>query len=347
MFFSRRKKRGRRPKPKGLAAKLRRAAGLLILFLVLAGTGGVIIRLQGLSLGQLLNLEGKLPSFGGQLPLTVNLSRLRRWRDDRAKLTTTNPDRIEGEKTARSPALVVALLSDSHESNQNLQSALSIAKERNVSLVVHLGDLSRVGDQKELEVAKEYLQDSNLDYHLVPGDHDLWASVGPENFEVVFGKTYESFSVAGVRFILINNADNYLGLDEIQLDWVREKLRESEETTLVFLHKPLYHPESSRVMGWINGERARLPAEQAEELLDLIRQNDQIVAIFAGDLHRFSRYTDTKRESLEHIVLGALDAERNLELPNFSLLTVFDDGRYELERIILSSPLTESVEEPR
>ena len=66
------------------------------------------------------------------------------------------------------------------------------AKESNAKAVFFLGDYTDLGVIDDLIVAKKAMDESKLVYLSLPGDHDLWKSVGPQNFIDVFGKNYFS-----------------------------------------------------------------------------------------------------------------------------------------------------------
>ena len=81
----------------------------------------------------------------------------------------------------------IALLSDSHNNDENLKKALEIAKENEVKAVLFLGDFTDLGIVDNLKKAKNIMDESNIEYYALPGDRDLYASTGPDNFIEVFG----------------------------------------------------------------------------------------------------------------------------------------------------------------
>jgi len=197
------------------------------------------------------------------------------------------------------PILTIALLADSHNSNDNLQKALAIAKEKGSNYVIHLGDLSNVGTTAELTFAKDLLDQSGLKYYVIPGDHEYYVSEwngkpSIDNFSSLFG-----------------DAIDWLVLDDGSV-----KSKFQNESEFLFLHEPLY------------------PLGKNDELLEKVRKS-KIKAVIAGDTHFSSKTKDPIRDTLTHINIGSLADERNLQSPRFSILRVYEDGEYNLEEVVL------------
>lgn len=234
-----------------------------------------------------------------------------------------------------SPAFKFALVADSHSENSNLMTALKIAKDQGVEFVIGLGDYTKIGTITELVEAKKIFDDSGLTYHLVPGDHDLWDSRDKEkdkataNFEIVFGKPYQSFTWQQATFLMIDNSDNYLGVSPEQLQFIKDQLdvhqKSGRSLLLVFIHEPLYHQESKHIMGRVNEELA----DQAQQLIKLLADYD-VSRVFAGDLHFFGQFTEPQH-NVKMTTIGALAAERNIQEPRFAIVSVMTDDAYQVQ----------------
>lgn len=225
-----------------------------------------------------------------------------------------------------------AVLADSHKDTASLERALTQAKASGVQFVVMMGDLSDVGTVEELTATKRVLDASGLHYYASPGDHDLWdsrdkASDPPKNFMQVFGPTYQSFSYDNVRYILIYNSDNYLGLDGVQLKWIEDELNRPETEnapilTFVFAPTPLYHPSSDHVMGKVTPKLT----SQAEHLATIFKRGG-VDLVFSADTHFYSEFTEPKNE-LEMLTVGAVTSDRNPQAPRFAIVEVLEGGSY-------------------
>lgn len=227
-----------------------------------------------------------------------------------------------------------ALVADSHNDNDNLKLALALAKNKGAKFAIGLGDYSDTGTVDELTKTKEVFETSGLPYYVTAGDHDLWdardkGKLSSANFNEVFGSPYQSFSDSGVRFIIIFNADNYEGVDQLQMSWLENTLTKSEneksKLIFAFTHEALTHPTSDRFMGKTNKELLK----QADDIVQLLK-GAQVAEVFAGDIHSFTRYEDGK-SGLKMTTVGALTKLRNVQLPRFAMVDIFDDGSYNIQ----------------
>jgi predicted phosphodiesterase len=237
-------------------------------------------------------------------------------------------------KPKKELAFKFAVVTDSHNDNQDLKKALSQAKEAGAKFAVGLGDYSDVGTLEELKAAKATFDASGLPFYLIPGDHDLWDSRNKglpptRNFSSVFGPSYQSFSYQQYRFIMIDNSDNYLGLSNAQLQWITDELGrvKSEQTKGVyaFTSTPLYHPSSDHVMGKVE---PKLKA-QAENIISQLKAGG-VAEVFSGDTHFYASFLEPKN-SLHMTVSGAVTATRNLQVSRFLLIDQFSDGSYNIQ----------------
>lgn len=251
--------------------------------------------------------------------------------------------------TAPSPTpkpvkFTIALVADSHNENDLLASALNKAKAQGAKLVVGLGDYTQVGSAQELLKVKQTLAASDLPHYLIPGDHDLWH--GREQgldahayFNQAFGwrpgsQAYQEFSVDGVRFILVDNADNELGISQEQWDWLTRVLPQVPQgvplqggMTFVLMHEMPYHPYSEHVMGKVRENVAK----QAERLRSLLGQR-AVTHVLTGDLHFFAQFQDPEH-TVMYTSIGAVTRSRNAQAPRFAQLSIFEDGTYEIKDI--------------
>ena len=227
-----------------------------------------------------------------------------------------------------------ALVADSHSDNINLKKALDKAGELGVKFVVGLGDYTNVGTQDELRGSKEVFARSAIPFYITAGDHDLWDSRNKgqaplQNFSEIFGPAYHSFGVLGVRFLILYDSDNDIGIDSIQWKWLEEELvkigSEKPKATFVLTHEPLFHPSSDHFMG--KGNQNVL--SQAQNLTNIFK-NAGVNEVFAGDTHFFTRYPEPKT-GLKMTTVGALTSERNAQAPRFCIVDVYQDGSYNVE----------------
>lgn len=215
-----------------------------------------------------------------------------------------------------------AVLSDTHSDDTYTQKALVQAKAIGAEYIVHTGDWTKVGTTFELKSQKQVFDSSGLPYYGVMGDHDRWQSA-EKNFELVFGPRFESFDRNGFHHILIDASDLKNGLGSDQLDWFKRDLEKNRtKEILIFMHLPIYHPTSDRTIS----DKAGADSErqkQTERFLNLIK-GKKVIAMFSGDHHLSSNYTEPKT-SVKIFISGAVTRERNLQTPRFSLVEIYQD----------------------
>lgn len=227
--------------------------------------------------------------------------------------------------------LKIALIADSHIDLENLKKTVEEIKEDKPDFIIGLGDYSAVGTREELFATKEILDKSKLKYYVIPGDHDLWDSRNKDkdplsNFKYVFGKDYQQITEKEVNFLLVNNADNYRGVDSNQMTWLLDKLKQTKnyKLNLIFIHKPLYHPTSIHIMGQLSKQ----VDEQRKQLLDESAKTE-VAEIFSGDLHFFNHFEEPQTHDKITIV-GAVTAENNWQGPRYSVLKIYKDYTYDV-----------------
>lgn len=253
------------------------------------------------------------------------------------EISSASTSRVREE----TPQARIAVFADSHlasspaeyaENKDLLQKAVDKAKSESADVIVHVGDISNLGLEEDLSDAKAILDNSGVKYYAIPGDRDLWKTVGTENFESVFGEDFHTFEVGGFKFVMLDNSANYSVIDGEVVGEFESELGGAE---FVFLSQPLYHPNNI-VMGVVDGETVVKVKEQADELLGMIR-NSKVEAVIAGDHHSFSVTPDPEDPNLEHIVAGAITRERNLQQgkPRILMLNLFSDGGYTVDDVAL------------
>jgi hypothetical protein len=246
-------------------------------------------------------------------------------------------DGVTDTDTKRPQAPVLykfAIIADPHKDYEGLGRAISQAKENGAKFLIAMGDLSDVGTVDELRKTKEQYDLSGLPYYATLGDHDMWDSRDKKNdpnknFQEVFGSPYQAFTYSNTRFILINNADNYLGVDALQLSWIEDELKKEEKNPsdllFVIADIPLFHPSSDHVMGKVS-DKLRAQAEH----LNSIFARHGVDEVISADVHMYSEYIEPTN-NLEMTTAGAVTSEKNPQSPRFLMVDVHQDGGYNIQ----------------
>lgn len=233
--------------------------------------------------------------------------------------SVTDKKEVNGSKLATKFAVV----SDTHSDTEQTQRALKQIKALGIKYVIHTGDWTKVGTREELLDQKEVLDNIGLQYWGVMGDHDRWQS-GEKNFESIFGRPYEAFEKNSLVYILLDSSDLNNGLGEKQLSWLELLLKRTQgKRKLIFMHLPPYHPSSDRTIS-SKGGFSEVRGKETEKFLNLIKDQD-VLAIFSGDHHLSSNYTEPKT-SVKIVISGAVTSERNLQSPRWTLVQVYENG---------------------
>ncbi len=239
---------------------------------------------------------------------------------------------VAGASTTNNNTLFkLAILADVHSDYPNLEKALDKTKSMGISKVFFLGDYTKLGLIEDLTAAKKIMDSYDIKYYSLAGDHDLWKSVGYDNFFEVFGAKKQSVTIEDVKFVFLDNGANYTVVDSENIEWFKKEVVDAD---FVVLSQPLYYPKLSKYMGKVNGEDVTEVMTQRNMLLEIIRNTD-VKAVIAADFHTSDSVSDPVKSKLNHVLVGALTGERNLQSPRFSVFKYFDDSSYELEDVVL------------
>lgn len=234
----------------------------------------------------------------------------------------------EEKQVEEAKPIKFAIFSDIHSDLPNLQKAVDLVKKNSGEFIIVTGDLTTVGKKSELSDIKKILDQSKIEYYVVPGNHDNWTGnqLKKDLFLEVFGKRYQSFYKDGqIKFILIDNGA-YEGVGKTEEGWIKEQVEECPKIVcLVFMHMPLNHPDSLHIMGEDNPK----VGTQAGELVKLFAR-DKIEEVFTGHLHFSSSY---EIGGFKTDIVGSLATDRNFQSPKF-MEVVIKDGKIEQKKEI-------------
>ncbi len=245
----------------------------------------------------------------------------------------------------------ICVISDIHQDLENLQKAGEKIKSSGCDKLFIIGDLTNYGDIESLKKVREKLNTFGIEYYAIPGDHDIADSLNSHNFNDVFGINYHIMEYKGVRFMLIDNSPNFTEISKTQMTWIEKNIGNVD---FLVLSQPLFTeglnpPFDITYMGsMLNSpqdddmkEKQQSVKDQGQELLDLIRKNQRIKAVFAGEHHRSSKIEDSKRGGLFHYVVGAITGTVNdlpqsaIQTSRLSAITMYEGGEYSVEDILI------------
>jgi predicted phosphodiesterase len=234
------------------------------------------------------------------------------------------------EDQANETVLKILIASDTESDFESIDYfAKSAVVDEHPDLTVFIGDLTSLGVIDEFSKIDQIFSPNSGNILFVPGDRDLWKSNGVTNFKKIFGENYYFKEVNGFGLLFIDNADEYRGIDPNQFAFIKENI---DRTDFVFLHNPIYFDTS--LLGIIKKGMGRYSQDVEKQRIELLHiiEKSKVKAVFAGDQHLFNHYPDNDKKGLDFFIIGALAQSRNLDQPNYAILTVSKDGSYNVEK---------------
>ncbi len=146
-----------------------------------------------------------------------------------------------------------AFISDTHIGSPNgaaeedlRRTVRDINAMKDIAFVVLTGDITELGTNEELKLAKQILDSLNVPYYIIPGNHDTgWSESGGVMFTTVFGYDKFSFEHNGIRFLgcasgpYVRMSDGHVPRDAV--NWLDRELKNlSPQQPVIFLnHYPI------------------------------------------------------------------------------------------------------------
>lgn len=230
---------------------------------------------------------------------------------------TRNTTQKSNKQSAFRGHLKFGIITDIHFGNgdpsaetNGMQCCFDFWQKNNVDFTVQLGDLiDGKGPEAEQNLARAVAALQNYPgtlYH-VTGNHCLGAPIERYLKETGLASPYYTFSLKGIRFIVLHGMDinpetnpksdpdrsrkNLLIRDpwatlycgavgETQINWLVRQLdetKQSGEAAIIFCHFPLLKETSDKPHGLLWNH---------DEITEILRRYDNIIACFAGHLHR-------------------------------------------------------------
>lgn len=124
---------------------------------------------------------------------------------------------------------------------------------KNIAFVVITGDVTELGTNEEIKLAKQILDSLNVKWYIFPGNHDTgWSESGGVTFTTVFGMDKFSFEYNGVRFLgcasgpYVRMSDGHVPRDAV--NWLDKELKKLKTgQPLIFLN---HYPIDNSLDNW-------------------------------------------------------------------------------------------------
>ena len=178
--------------------------------------------------------------------------------------------------SAQKKAFRFAFLSDTHIGSPNggaeedlRRTVADINAMNDIAFVVLTGDITELGTNAELAVAKRILDSLDVPYYIIPGNHDTgWSESGGLSFNQIFGDDKFYFQYNGVHFIgcasgpYVRMSDGHVPRHAV--NWMQTTLKKiGKKEPVVFLN---HYPLDSGLDNWY-------------EIIDLLKTKNTILAL--------------------------------------------------------------------
>jgi outer membrane protein assembly factor BamB/predicted phosphodiesterase len=146
-----------------------------------------------------------------------------------------------------------AFISDTHIGSPNgsaeedlRRTVRDINAMSDVAFVVLTGDITELGTNEEIKLAKQILDSLDIPWYIIPGNHDTgWSESGGVTFTTVFGYDKFSFEFNGIKFLgcasgpYVRMSDGHVPRDAV--NWLDKELKKVKKNQpVIFLnHYPI------------------------------------------------------------------------------------------------------------
>ncbi|OSZ76918.1 metallophosphoesterase [Chitinophagaceae bacterium IBVUCB2] len=153
-----------------------------------------------------------------------------------------------------------AFISDTHIGSPNgaaeedlRRTVKDINAMDDIAFVVLTGDITELGTNEEIKLAKQILDSLDVPWHIIPGNHDTgWSESGGVMFSTVFGYDKFSFEHNGIRFLgcasgpYVRMSDGHVPRDAV--NWLDAELKKVKPgQPVIFLN---HYPMDNGLDNW-------------------------------------------------------------------------------------------------
>jgi outer membrane protein assembly factor BamB/Icc-related predicted phosphoesterase len=227
-------------------------------------------------------------------------------------------------QTKKEQAIKFALIADIHVSDSAANADLKKTVEDintiyDLEFVVLAGDITEMGSDEELTQAKQLLDNLDIPWYIIPGNHDTkWSESGNTSFKKIFGDEKFVFEVDKYLFVGCSSGPNMRMAPGLvpreHIVWLDSiaKVANSQNKQIIFVN---HYPLNEGLANWY-------------EVIDILKGTDVKVAL-CGHGHRNKVY------DFEGIpgVMGRSNLTTKRDTAGFNIVTIENDTMYFSERI--------------
>ena len=169
-----------------------------------------------------------------------------------------------------------AFISDTHIGSPNgaaeedlRRTIADINSLPDIAFVVLTGDITELGTNREIALAKQILDSLRVKYYIIPGNHDTgWSESGGLSFTKIFGSDKFFFKHNGINFIgcasgpYVRMSDGHVPRSNV--NWMKEQLAAIKaDEPVVFLN---HYPLDAGLDNWY-------------EVVDMLKEKNTVLAL--------------------------------------------------------------------
>lgn len=195
-----------------------------------------------------------------------------------SNVNTANIARLQQNITAKSAtdqSIKFALVADSHANYSDLEKVVATLNTQDIDFTVHLGDMTDLGMAVEYDAVASLMNRLNQPWLSVIGNHDAIGN-GRHIYRKIFGPYNQSFELENFKFIIFNNNKLDFHKEGIELQALKNEIIQSTKPVVLFQHADPFNSD--------NFNQSDLA------LIQEIINEPNLVAVFHGHLHHFSRH---------------------------------------------------------
>ena len=151
------------------------------------------------------------------------------------ELNANNIKQISKISTSNKNNICFAIISDSHIEYDLLKKSIKqINNDKQIQFVIHLGDITTNGLQNEFEWANKQLEQLEVPYIVVIGNHD-YLSNGSIVYQKIFGAHSFSFITNNTKFVIFDNVVWENNNSYPNFDWLNNNLSDNNKYNQIFV----------------------------------------------------------------------------------------------------------------
>ena len=182
--------------------------------------------------------------------------------------------------------------------NGVLQKIVDSAKAHGAAFIVDTGDVTTFATRAQLERYKQFTDGAGIRFYTVPGNHDVGSGGVSQDYTDILGPAYYSFDYGTDHFMMVDNADDTTGIDDIQKDWISGDLAANQNKAhqFIFAHIPVTGPglDSSHA----SGEGGSAGLESGQWLVSQADKYPDVADYFFGHIHMYIPYSLDGKKAL-------------------------------------------------